>query len=171
MSMPAFISIEGATQGLITQGASTEESIGNTWQEGHEDEIMVQAIDHAVNLPRDPQSGQPTGQRVHRPFRFTAALNKATPLLYNALTSGEMLTNCEIKWYRTSSAGKREHFFTTRLTDSIIVDIDCNLPNAQAAGSADFTQLVTVALSYRKIEWEHVVSGTSGDDDWRAPKA
>ncbi|EDT7730171.1 type VI secretion system tube protein Hcp, partial [Escherichia coli] len=22
---------------------------------------------------------------------------------------------------------------------------------------------------YRKIEWEHVKSGTSGADDWRAP--
>ncbi|MEX5402583.1 type VI secretion system tube protein Hcp, partial [Proteus mirabilis] len=24
-------------------------------------------------------------------------------------------------------------------------------------------------LSYRKIDWEHTVAGTSGADDWRAP--
>ncbi|MGG4610813.1 type VI secretion system tube protein Hcp, partial [Providencia sp. Me31A] len=23
--------------------------------------------------------------------------------------------------------------------------------------------------SYRKIDWEHTVAGTSGADDWRAP--
>ncbi|MFP1948356.1 type VI secretion system tube protein Hcp, partial [Lonsdalea quercina] len=23
--------------------------------------------------------------------------------------------------------------------------------------------------SYRKIDWEHTVAGTSGSDDWRAP--
>jgi len=171
MPTPAFITIEGATQGPITQGASTEESIGNIWQEGHENEIMVQAIEHDVTIPRDPQSGQPTGQRVHRPFKFTAALNKATPLLYNALTSGEMLTTCDIKWYRTNTSGKQEHFFTTRLTDALIVDIDCTMPHCQDPNNSDFTQLVTVSLSYRKIDWVHEVAGTSGADDWRSPKA
>ncbi|MRF68876.1 type VI secretion system tube protein Hcp, partial [Escherichia coli] len=34
---------------------------------------------------------------------------------------------------------------------------------------ADFKQLIEVSLSYRKIDWEHTVSGTSGTDDWRAP--
>ncbi|PQK68834.1 Hcp1 family type VI secretion system effector, partial [Pantoea ananatis] len=26
-----------------------------------------------------------------------------------------------------------------------------------------------VSLAYRKVEWEHIKSGTSGADDWRAP--
>lgn len=116
-------------------------------------------------------SGQPAGQRLYRPFKFTAGLNEATPLLYNALTSGEMLTTCEFKWYRTNSAGKQEHFFTTKLTDATVVDIDCKLPHCQDPDSTDYTQLVTVSLSYRKIEWEHVTAGTSGSDDWRAPKS
>ena len=109
MPTPAFISIEGSTQGLITQGAFTEDSVGNIYIEGHEDEVMVQAFDHTVTIPRDPQSGQPSGQRVHKPFKFTAALDKATPLLYNALTSGEVLTSTELRWYRTSIAGKQPH--------------------------------------------------------------
>ena len=170
MPTPAYITIEGATQGPITQGAFTEDSVGNVWQEGHEDEILVQAVDHVVTIPRDPQSGQPSGQRVHRPLKFTAALNKSTPMLYNALTSGEMLSKCEVKWYRTNSSGKQEHFFTTALEDATIVDIDCSMPHAQDPKNADFTQLVTVSLAYRKITWEHTVAGTSGSDDWRAPK-
>ena len=40
MPTPAFISIEGATQGIITQGAFTEDSVGNIYIEGHEDEVM-----------------------------------------------------------------------------------------------------------------------------------
>ncbi|MCB5205260.1 Hcp family type VI secretion system effector [Neorhizobium sp. T786] len=171
MPTPAYISIEGATQGPITQGAATEDSIGNIWQEGHEDQILVQGVDHIVTIPRDPQSGQPSGQRVHKPFKFISSLNKSTPLLYNALTSGEMLTKCEIKWYRTNTAGKQEHFFTTKLEDALVVDIDCCMPHVQDPKNADFTQLITVSLSYRKITWEHTVAGTSGADDWRAPKA
>ena len=169
MPTPAYISIEGATQGPITQGAFTEDSVGNIWQEGHEDQIMVQAIDHVVTIPRDPQSGQPSGQRVHKPFKFTAALNKATPLIYNALTSGEMLPTVEVQWWRTNSAGKQEHFFSTILEDCLVVDVDCCMPHAQNPENQDYTQLLTVSLSYRKITWEHTIAGTSGADDWRLP--
>ena len=169
MPTPAFISIEGSTQGLITQGAFTEDSVGNIYIEGHEDEVMVQAFDHIVTIPRDPQSGQPAGQRVHKPFVFTAALDKSTPLLYNALTSGEVLTNVEMRWYRTSIAGKQEHFFTMKLEDAIIVDINAQMPHCQDPATQDFTQLIQVSLSYRKITWSHDVAGTEGSDDWRAP--
>jgi len=169
MPTPCYLSIEGATQGPISQGAFTAESVGNIFVEGHEDEILVQEFNHNVTVPTDPQSGQPSGQRVHKPFKFTAALNKSTPLLYNSLTSGEMLPTVEMKWYRTSTEGKQEHFFSTILTDATVVDIDCNMPHCQDPNKSDFTQLVTVSLAYRKIDWEHTVAGTAGADDWRAP--
>ncbi|MCE1777137.1 Hcp family type VI secretion system effector, partial [Enterobacter hormaechei] len=105
------ISITGKTQGNITAGSFTAESVGNIYVQGHEDEMLVQAFDHVVTVPTDPQSGQPSGQRAHKPFRFTVALNKSVPLLYNALASGEMLTSVVLKWYRTSVEGKQEHFF------------------------------------------------------------
>ncbi|WP_458024188.1 type VI secretion system tube protein TssD, partial [Pseudomonas aeruginosa] len=72
---------------------------------------------------RDPQSGQPTGQRVHKPVVITKVFDKASPLLLAALTSGERLTKVEIQWYRTSAAGTQEHYYTTVLEDAIIVDI------------------------------------------------
>ncbi|TKF03414.1 type VI secretion system tube protein Hcp, partial [Enterovibrio norvegicus] len=101
----------------ITAGAFTADSVGNIYVEGHEDQMLVQAFDHIVTVPTDPQSGQPSGQRVHKPFKFTVALNKAVPLMYNSLASGEMLPKIELKWYRTSVEGKQEHFFSTILTD------------------------------------------------------
>ena len=169
MPTPAYIEIEGATQGNITAGAFTADSVGNVYVEGHEDQILVQAVDHDVMVPTDPQSGQPAGQRVHKPFTFTCALNKAVPLLYNALASGEMLPKVTVHWYRTSIEGKQEKFFTTTLEDATIVDIYAILPHAQDPSNSDFTQILRVALSYRKVTWEHTVAGTSGSDDWRAP--
>ncbi|MCL8061316.1 type VI secretion system tube protein Hcp, partial [Pseudomonas aeruginosa] len=62
-------------------GAFTEDSVGNTYQEGHEDQVMVQGFNHEVIIPRDPQSGQPTGQRVHKPVVITKVFDKASPLL------------------------------------------------------------------------------------------
>ncbi|MCU1722044.1 MULTISPECIES: Hcp family type VI secretion system effector [unclassified Pseudomonas] len=170
MPTPAFISIQGKTQGHITQGAFTADSVGNVYQEGHEDQILVQEIEHLINTPTDPQSGQPAGQRVHGPFTFTAALNKATPMLYQALATGETLPEVEVKWYRTSTEGLQEHFFTTRLEDATIVSINTRLPHAQDTQMAGYTQLVKVSMAYRKITWTHVISGTESSDDWRKPQ-
>ncbi|POE08451.1 hypothetical protein BV924_21460 [Pectobacterium odoriferum] len=169
MPTPCYISIEGKTQGNITAGAFTSDSVGNIYVEGHEDEMLVQEFKHIVTVPTDPQSGQPSGQRVHKPFKFTVALNKAVPLMYNALASGEMLPTVTLKWYRTSVEGKQEHFFSTILTDATIVDIDCKMPHCQDPSKLDYTQLIEVSLAYRKSDWEHTVAGTSGSDDWRAP--
>lgn len=169
MPTPAYIKIEGQTQGNITAGAFTSDSVGNVFVEGHEDEILVQEIKHLISVPTDPQSGQPSGQRVHKPFTFTSSLNKATPLMYQALASGEMLPTVEINWYRTSVEGKQEHFFTTKLEDATIVEISTVLPHAQRSENADFTQLIKVSMAYRKIAWSHVTAGTEGADDWRKP--
>ena len=109
MATPAYMSITGTKQGLITAGAFTEDSVGNTYQEGHEDQVMVQGFNHEVIIPRDPQSGQPTGQRVHKPVVITKVFDKASPLLLAALTSGERLTKVEIQWYRRRHPGALLH--------------------------------------------------------------
>ncbi|WP_299004832.1 Hcp family type VI secretion system effector [uncultured Shewanella sp.] len=169
MPTPCYISIEGQTQGNITAGAFTSDSVGDIFVEGHEDEMLVQEFNHIVTVPTDPQSGQPSGQRVHKPFIFTVALNKAVPLMYNALSTGEKLTSVVLNWYRTSIEGKQEHFFSTTLEGATIVDIDCQMPHCQDPSQSDFTQLVKVSLAYRKINWDHTIAGTSGADDWRKP--
>ena len=171
MPTPAYMSVEGTTQGPITQGAFTEASVGNIWQEGHEDEVLVQAFEHNVIIPRDPQSGQPTGQRIHQPLTTTKIFDKASPLLFNALCTGEVLTKVEIKWYRTSTSGTQEHYYTITLEDALVVDIQDCMPNCQDPSNASFTHLQKVSFSYRRITWTHEAAGTSASDDWRAPNA
>ena len=127
MNNPVFISIKGSTQGLITEGAFTPESVGNSYQDGHENEALVKAFSHNIKIPRDPQSGQPSGQRTHQPLTVTKLFDKSSPLLFNALTKGETLTDVELKWYRTSYAGKPEHYFTMVLEDAVIVDIESGM--------------------------------------------
>ena len=169
MPTPCYVSITGKTQGNITAGAFTADSVGNIYVQGHEDQMLVQEVKHIVKVPTDPQSGQPSGQRAHQPLKLTVALNKAVPLLYNALASGEMLPKVELKWYRTSVEGKQEHYFTTTLEDATIVSIDLVMPHCQDPDKREFTQLLELSLAYRKINWEHGIAGTSGSDDWRSP--
>ena len=169
MATPAYMSVTGAKQGLITAGAFTPDSVGNTYQEGHEDQVMVQGFSHDVIIPRDPQSGQPTGQRVHKPVCITKVFDKSSPLLLAALTSGERMTEVVIEWYRTSADGNQEYYYTTTLEDAVIVNIKSYMHNCQDPDNLHFTHLEDVHFSYRKITWTHETSGTSGSDDCRAP--
>ncbi len=169
MPTPAYMSVTGQKQGNITAGTNTEDSVGNIWVTGHEDEFMVQSFNHTVTVPTDVQSGQPTGQRMHKPLIVTKVFDKSSPLLYTALTTGERLTTVTIKWFRTSKEGIQEHYFTHTLEDGVIVDLRAYMFNCQDPGMKHFTHLEDVAFTYRKIIWEHAVAGTSGEDDWRAP--
>jgi type VI secretion system secreted protein Hcp len=169
LATPAYMTITGVKQGLITAGAFSADSVGNIYQEGREDTIMVQGFEHRVTVPRDPQSGQPTGQRVHHPLVITKVFDKSTPLLQGALTSGERLEEVAIQWFRTSAAGAQEHYFTTTLWDAIIVEIKDYMFNCQDPANGHFTHLEDVHFTYRKITWTHEVCGTSGTDDWRSP--
>ncbi|MFK8031240.1 MAG: Hcp family type VI secretion system effector [Gammaproteobacteria bacterium] len=170
MPTPAYLSITGRTQGNISEGASTDKSIGNTWQEGHEDEILVQSFDHNVLIPTNPQNGQPSGPRRHEKMVIRKNFDKSTPLLYNALTSGELM-DVELKWFRTAADGTSEHYFTTSLTDAVITDISACMAHCQDPNTERFGHEEQVSFNYRKIEWRHETAGTAGEDDWRKPDA
>ena len=170
MATPAYMSVTGEKQGLITAGAFTADSVGNIYQEGHEDQVMVQAFSHQVIIPRDPQSGQPTGQRVHKALCITKVFDKSSPLLLSALTSGEKMSEVIIEWYRTSASGTQELYYTTKLEDAIIVEIKDYMHNCQDPANSHFTHLEDVHFTYRKITWTHEVCGTTGSDDWRKLK-
>ena len=151
MPTPCYISITGQTQGNITAGAFTADSVGNIYVQGHEDEMLVQEFLHNVTVPTDPQSGQPAGQRAHKPFIFTVALNKAVPLMYNALASGEMLPTTELHWYLCGrQTGALFHHPPDRFDD-------CRYETAYAAlpGSGE-TRVHPVARSFTGLPQNRV---------------
>lgn len=84
MPTPCYISITGQTCGRTSLPVLSPQICRQYLRAGHEDEMLVQEFLHNAIVPTDPQSGQPSGQRAHKPFIFTVALNKAVPLLYNA---------------------------------------------------------------------------------------
>ncbi len=169
MPTPAYVAIKGEKQGDITKGAFTADSVGNLWQEGHEDESIVQAFASNVIIPRDPQSGQPTGSRVHQPATLTKYQDKASPLLWQALATGEVLTEVTLSFWRTSSKGQQEKYFTIKWEDAVLVDGKAIIPNCLLPENAQLQHMDEWSFTYRKVTWTHEKAGTSGSDDWRKP--
>lgn len=85
MASHGYITIKGRTQGLISAGCSSQESIGNKCQAGHTDEIMVLALNHGMaNIGNVDRS-------THGPIVITKNIDKSSPLLAQALTNREMI--------------------------------------------------------------------------------
>lgn len=155
MANVAFLKIEGVTQGLITSGCNTQDSLGNKHQSQHSDEIMVLSCSHNIN------AGEGT---THDPLVITKNIDKASPLLAIALNKAEHL-NCVIDFYRTNSAGGNEKFYTIELLQAKIVNTSFYMPHTINQNDDEMEE--EIAFTYKDIKWLHHTAGTSGYALWK----
>lgn len=161
MALPAYLTLTGERQGIIK---------GSCKQKGREDTILVQAVEHEVTIPRDPQTGLATGKRVHHPLTIVKVVDRSSPLLYMALTSGEHMKSVNIDWYQINEKGQEEIYFTTKLEDAIIVCMKVSKKNCQDPSAASLADMEEVSFTYRRISWRSTRDGVESEDDWSTPK-
>jgi type VI secretion system secreted protein Hcp len=164
MAMMAYAYLKGQKSGQVK---------GSITQKGREDSIGIIAVSHAIVSPRDPQSGLPTGQRMHKPFVITKELDKATPVLFNILCTNENVSEAVFKFWTPqikagTGVGAEVQHFTVKLTNANIASIDFRMLNIRAADLVKFTEYEEIALTYQKIEWTWNDGGVTAMDDWEA---
>ena len=164
MAMQAYMWAKGTKTGAID---------GSITQKSREKSMGVIAVSHSIISPRDPQSGLPTGQRMHKPYVITKELDMATPLLYNVLCTNENLSEVTIKFFTpqikaTGGTGAEVQHFTVKLTNANIASIDFRMANIRHPDLVKFTEYEEIALTYQKIEWTWNDGGKTAMDDWEA---
>lgn len=157
MAYHGYMTITGKKQGLISAGCSTQDSIGNRCQTAHRDEILVLSFAH--NLFNEDNSQRAT----HQPVVITKHLDKATPLLAQALDAREQI-ECNINFYRTNAAGAHERYFTVSLTGGQISEQTLEIPHSLLFADQDAQE--RLSIRYRDISWHHHAAGTSGYVSW-----
>jgi len=162
MPMPFHMTLTGTTQGEIAKECCT--------MTGRENTILCQALNHEVYIPHDIQTGKPTGKRVHNALTVTKVFDRASPLLYQALTTGEAMTDVTLKFYQINKSGNEEGYFTIKLEDAIMVSIKPWIPNTLDPARESFTHMEDVSFTYSKIIWTHAISGVEAQDSWQVPK-
>lgn len=161
MPMPAHMTMEGESTGNIE---------GSCDMAGREGTMLVEAFNHEVRIPRDPQSGLSTGKRIHNALSVVKVFDKATPLIYDSLCKGEHMKNVTIKWYRINPGGQEEHYFTHVLEDAIIVAVRPWMPNCLDPATESYTHMEEVMFTYKKIRWIWEIDGIESEDSWIVPK-
>ncbi|MBF0527987.1 MAG: Hcp family type VI secretion system effector [Deltaproteobacteria bacterium] len=158
MPIPPHLYITGTRQGKIE---------GPCPITGREGSIIVQQFDHEILIPRSTQTGQPTGKRVHNPLVIVKAFDKASPKLYQALTTGEILSEVVLKFFRITPLGKEEHYFTIKLEDAVIQAMAAFVPSCLDQNYARFTHMEKVSFVYAKIIWTWEEDGIESEDEWK----
>ena len=160
MPMPFHMTVTGANQGNME---------GSCTMAGREGTILCEAFDHEIKIPRDIQSGLPTGKRVHGALTITKVYDKASPKLAQALTTGEQV-EMELKWYRIDASGMEDHYFTTKLSSATIVSMKCWTPNCLDPKMESFSHMEDISFTYTKIIWTWVPDGIETEDSWLVPR-
>jgi type VI secretion system secreted protein Hcp len=141
-AVDAFLTITGTKQGSIKGEAAKEGgSMGS---------IAVSAVMHEAT-----PMGAMTGKRQHSPITITKEVDQASPLLFQAMTTHEMLSNVTIVFAGSGSgAGK---------VAQKIVLTDATITNIRKVGNSE-----QITFDYPTIEVTWVSGGKTATDDWLA---
>ena len=170
MASPIYMTIVGERQNKITDGASSEDSLGEACDKDRLDQVMVISYGHVIESPSDQVTGCSSGTCSHGHVTITKVIDRASPLLMQALTDDDPLTEVNIHWFRTFK-GKPQHYFTTTLENARVVKKHSYMHNRQDPDLAHFTHLEEVSFSYGKIIETHMTAGSEASAVWggRAP--
>jgi type VI secretion system secreted protein Hcp len=169
MALMAYMYAVGQKSGQIKGGVS---------QKGREDSVQVIGYSHEIVSPRDPHSGLPTGQRMHKPLVITKQLDKSTPLFYQVLCTNENLSSVTIKFWSaqiksTSGVTTSVQHYTVKLTNASIAQIqamsaDDSHTETAKAGEKSGEDIEKISFTYNSIEWTWTDGGISANDSWES---
>lgn len=168
MPLLGTIAITGATQGNITSGANTSDSIGANYvttiggASVTGDVSLVTALSIQITVPTNPQTGQVSGSPVQMPSTFTKYVDKASPLLWAAITNKETLTEIDLNLFETDAKGKTTNSYTIKFQNAILVAGNMFKPDILLPANQPYTDMETFSFTYGAATWNHNTGGTSG---------
>lgn len=131
-------------------GAEIKGSVDVKDREGS---IEIIGLSHGINLPVESSNGRITGTRQHSAMLIEKEVDRSTPYLYQAATSGQTLKSAGIRFYHINNAGQEVCYYTVVLENVKITGANCGVPNVKLAGNDKMNHVESVSLQYEKITW------------------
>lgn len=163
MAMNVHMTVEGTTQGVLTEGCCAVE--------GRENTSIVMKLDQTVEIPWNVQDGRAQGLRIHRPLKIMKAIDRSSPLLATAITTNELL-KVSLQFYRYSpdGDGKEEQFYTIELEKANLITYRGELPFTLDPNASSFPALETLEFAFEKIKTIYTRDGREFTDSFNVRK-
>jgi type VI secretion system secreted protein Hcp len=139
-----FLKLSGSHQGAI-QGSCKEQA--------HQNAIEVMSFSHSVSSPYDPtKSVSFAGSRSHGSLSIYKAIDKSSPLLMQALVTGEVMDKFNLELWWNNEKGEDQCYYTIDLGEARVVQIGIN------------NHEESVSFAYKKITWTWKPDSKSTED-------
>jgi type VI secretion system secreted protein Hcp len=146
LTQPGYMKIQ--IEGNDIVGESTVTSMER------EGSIEVLAVSHKVSVPASAATGIRSGAPQYGVFTISKRIDKATPLLVDALAMNKNVNSVEIRFFRPSpgGAGAEEHYYTILMENCRIAEINTILPMVTDPAYGNHYQLMEqVSFTYNRI--------------------
>ena len=154
MAYEFYVTIEAAKQGRLA---------GESKRAVHKGKLPGIGFSYEVKSPRDTATGQASGKRQHGAVTFTKEWGAASPQLFSALVTNEVIKSALFEFVRTNEIGVEHVFHTIKLTNAAVTSIHQYIA-AQEDIDLDNAELEDVALTFRGIEITNVDAKTTASD-------
>jgi type VI secretion system secreted protein Hcp len=128
---------------------------GESLDDKHKDWIEVLSYGHEMIQPvsstKSSAGGAATGRSQHGDFAITKYIDKASPKLWEALSTGKHLGKAKIQLNR--AGGGQVQYLEINFEQVMLSRVQLNSPDSNGAAGADHLPTETVHLNYGKIEW------------------
>ncbi len=124
-----------------------------------ENSIEVFSVGTAFIRPLATGSGPTLGAAQHKPLTITKPVDKATPLILKALAQNQTIERAELRFYRPTTGGGEEHYYTILLQDG---RVSASTMVAEPGGEP----IEMVSFVFLTITWTHEPSGVEHLDNW-----
>jgi type VI secretion system secreted protein Hcp len=120
------------------------------------------AFQSGVSVGYDGRAARPTGDRAYEPVTITKWVDRASPVLAQALTETRQCTG-EFQFFRPSSDGTgMEQYFKVKIENARIGRVKLDFQE----GESQSLVREQVEFVFSRITWTHGPGGTEHTDDW-----
>ena len=145
---------------------------GSCQQVGREGMSLVNAFEHNVSRPIDAASGKITGRRQHTPVKIWKEIDKASPILAQALYDGIKLSSATIRFWYAAPDGTENNYFTcqlegVRIQSHTVKQLHNRFDNGKDMSVEAFD---VFELAYEKIMYTYMDGGITARDGWLGAK-
>lgn len=156
MAYTAYISIKGQKQGQFAGDGSDPKNPNR---------IRTTSFAFSAEAPRDVATGQASGKRQYQPVIVRKRWGEASPQVYAALATNEVLPSVLVEFTDVSVKGIEEVDHSFSLTNAIISAVKELTESAQSANQVE--EFEEISFTFQKIEIKDK-SGKSFVDNWLA---